>query len=227
MNLKVKDWPNKERPRERLIKQGVESLSESELIAIILRTGYAKQNVVELAKSILKKYNLRELSLATYEEMNQFKGVSKAKACQLLACFEISKRLSVQSAAKKKFIESSEDVASIVFPKLRFIKKEKFMGIYLDSRNSVIKIETISVGNLNSSVIHPRELFKAAIQSSANSVIIAHNHPSGNPSPSKEDIYITKKIVSAGKVVGIPVLDHIIIGEEDYISMAEKNLVNF
>ncbi len=227
MNFKVKDWPNNERPRERLIKQGSEALSESELLAIILRTGSANQNVVDLSKSILKKYDLRDLSVATYAEINKFNGVSKAKACQLMACFEIGKRLASVSNVKKTYIESSDDIASVLFPELRFIKKEKFIGVYLDSRNSLIKMETISVGNLNSSIIHPRELFKVAIQLSANSVIIAHNHPSGDPTPSKEDIYITKKIISAGRVIGIPVLDHIIVGEDEYISMAEQNVVRF
>lgn len=224
---KVKDWPTQERPRERLINKGAASLSDSELIAIILRTGSSNENVVDLSKRILKKFSLQELSQASLSQIIQFNGISNAKACQILACFELAKRVFSGVNPQKICIESSKDVAMIICPELRFLKKEQFIGIYLDSRNCLIKKDIISIGGLNTSIVHPRELFKVAIQESANSVIIAHNHPSGNPKPSNDDILITKKIINAGKIIGIPVLDHIVVGENNYVSMAEQNLAKF
>ncbi|MBW2970869.1 DNA repair protein RadC [Candidatus Woesearchaeota archaeon] len=223
----IKDWPIAERPRERLIKQGPAALSNSELLAILLGTGSSTENVVDLAKRILAKHNLQEISQASITQIKEFRGINDAKACQLMACFELSKRLYTFNHRESNYIESAKDIAQLLFPDMRFLKKEQFVGVYLDSRNCLIKKEIISVGGLNTSIVHPRELFKTAIQESANSVIVAHNHPSGNPKPSGDDIEITKKIISAGRVIGIPIIDHVVIGEQGYFSMSEENIVRF
>lgn len=225
--FKIKDWPQMERPRERLIENGPEALSNAELIAIILGTGNSRRNVVDLAKLMLKKYNLKKLSQASLNQIKEFRGVGNSKASQMVACFEIGKRLSTYKEQEKICISCAEDVARMLIPELRFAQKEHFIGLYLDSRNCLVKKDVISIGGLNASIVHPRELFKSAIRESANSVIIVHNHPSGNPKPSKDDIVITKKIVNAGRIIGIPVIDHIIIGDKNYVSVCEEKLMRF
>ena len=223
----IRDLPLDERPRERLMKYGAPALSEAELVAIILRTGTTQENVVELSKHILRAHSLRDISQMGINELKQFRGINDAKACQLLACAELATRIYSAKASPKAVVGSSKDVHNLIYPELRFTKKEHFYCLYLDTRNSIIKKELISVGNLNTSVIHPREIFRSAIKESANSVIFAHNHPSGNPEPSKDDIEITRMLISAGKLMGIPVLDHVVIGETGYVSMADKNLLQF
>jgi DNA repair protein RadC len=223
----IKDLPQSERPRERLIQHGSGALSEAELLAILLRTGTSRENVVELATRVLKSYNIRELSQVSLAQLREFRGISNAKACQIAACFELARRVNAFSDAKKTLIGSSKDVARILMPEMRFLKKEHFVGLYLDSRNQLIKKSIITIGSLNGSIAHPREIFKVGVQESANSVILAHNHPSGNPKPSQDDILITKKLVSGGRLLGIPVLDHVVIGESGYVSMAEEKLVDF
>jgi DNA repair protein RadC len=223
----LKDWPVDERPRERLVKQGPEALSDAELLAIILRTGSRNQSVMQLARSVLSKYKLSKLSQIRVTELINFEGINSAKACQLVACFELAKRVNSIKDSKRKALDSSEDVAKLLIPEMRFLKKEHFVGLYLDSRNCLLKKEVVSIGSLNASLVHPRELYKTAILESAHCVIISHNHPSGNPKPSKDDVTLTKSIVKAGKIIGIPLLDHIIIGNNCYVSMAEAGIVKF
>ncbi len=223
----IKDLPSGERPRERLMKYGPASLSEAELLAIILRVGTYQENVVELSKRILMEHSLKDLCQLGIGELKRFRGINDAKACQIQACAELASRIYASRAEPKATIESSKDVHELIYPELRFTKKENFFCLYLDTRNSLIKKELVSVGNLNTSVIHPREIFRSAIRESANSVIMAHNHPSGNPEPSRDDIEITKLMISAGKLMGIHVLDHVVIGEAGYVSMADRNLVKF
>lgn len=223
----IKDLPISERPRERLVKQGVKALSDAELLAVILRTGTRYENVVELAKRMLKEFNIKELSQASLNQLKGFSGINNAKACQLIASFELGKRVYAFNKAEQVFINNSRDVVKLLKPELSFLKREHFVGLYLDSRNCLLRKETISIGGLNTSIVHPREIFKIAIQESANAVIVVHNHPSGNAKPSKDDIGITKKLVKASHIVGICLLDHVIIGENTYVSMAEKNLVDF
>lgn len=223
----IKELPESERPRERLIKQGTKSLSDAELLAVILRTGTRYQSVIDLAKNVVKELNIKQLSQASFNQLRGFHGISTVKACQLLASFELGKRVYSFSKGSQVFINTSKDAVKLLKPELSYLKREHFVGLYLDSRNCLLRKETISIGGLNTSIVHPREIFKIAIQESANSVIVVHNHPSGNPKPSKDDIDITRKLIKASHIVGIDLLDHIVLGENKYVSMAENNLVRF
>lgn len=224
---RIKDLPLDDRPREKLILRGSQSLTDAELLAILLRTGKKGKSVVALAQEIISKEgNLAKLASRSLAELRKNSGVGKDKAATLLAAFEISRRiLSQQKWHSEKKITSPEDVANIFIPLFRDELKENFVVVCLNSANKIIKYETISVGNLNSSVVHPREIFKSALEQSAASIILLHNHPSGNPEPSNEDITITKKLVEAGKLMDIPVFDHLIIAGNNYTSFVEKRLI--
>jgi DNA repair protein RadC len=206
--LTVKELPVDDRPREKLLLKGAQSLSDAELIAILLRTGKKGKSVLEIARDLIKSEgNLAMIATKSIDSLQKVSGIGKDKAATLAAAFELSRRiLSQPKWLSNKKITSPQDVAEIFIPILRDDSKEKFIVVCLNSANKVIKHETVSVGNLNSSVIHPREIFKVAIDSSSASIILIHNHPSGNPEPSNEDIRITKKIVETGKIMDIPVL---------------------
>jgi DNA repair protein RadC len=224
--LTVKELPLDDRPREKLLLRGAQSLSDAELVAILLRTGKKGKSVLEIARELISSEgNLAMLATKTVDSLQLISGIGKDKAAALAAAFELSRRILSQPKwlANKK-ITSPLDIAEIFIPILRDDNKEKFIVVCLNSANKVIKHETISIGNLNSSVVHPREVFKVAIDNSAASIILIHNHPSGNPEPSNEDIRITKKIVETGKIMEIPVFDHLIIAGETYTSFVEKRL---
>lgn len=224
---RIKDLPSDDRPREKLTFRGPQSLTDAELIAILLRTGMKGKSVISVAQDIItKEGNLAKLASRSLSDLKKHSGVGKDKAATLLAAFEISRRvLSQDKWMSERRITSPEDIANIFIPLLRDEVKEQFVVVCLNSANKVIRYEVISVGNLNSSVVHPREIFKSAIEYSAASIILLHNHPSGNPEPSNEDITITKKIVEAGKLMDIPVYDHIIIAGKNYTSFVEKRLI--
>jgi DNA repair protein RadC len=224
--LTVKELPLDDRPREKLLLRGPQSLSDAELVAILLRTGKKGKSVLEIARELISSEgNLAMLATKTVDSLQLISGIGKDKAATLAAAFELSRRILYQPKwlANKK-ITSPRDVAEIFIPILRDENKEKFIVVCLNSANKIIKFETISIGNLNSSVVHPREVFKVAIDNSSASIILIHNHPSGNPEPSNEDIRITKKIVETGKIMEIPVFDHLIIAGETYTSFVEKRL---
>ncbi|MCH7516417.1 MAG: DNA repair protein RadC [Bacteroidetes bacterium] len=225
--LGVKDLPIEDRPREKLILRGPQNLSDAELLAILLRTGMKGKSVLTIAQEIInKEKNLSNLASRSLDSLTKEAGIGKDKAATLLAAFEMSRRIQSQSKLfSNKKITSPQDIAEIFIPILRDEVKEKFIVVCLNSANKVIKNETISIGNLNSSVVHPREIFKVAIDSLSASIILIHNHPSGNPEPSNEDISITKKIVDAGKIMDIPVFDHIIIAGDTFTSFVEKRLL--
>lgn len=223
--IRIKDLPVEERPRERLMKHGVASLSNSELLAIILRTGSRKENVLNLANRILKEFNLLQLSRANVSQLKEIHGISHAKACQIVACFELARRLQAYNGEKKKKIKSSEDAFKLLYPKLSGLKKEKFMALYLNTKNFVIKEEVISIGSLNASIVSPREVFSTALVEGAAGVIVAHNHPSGDTTPSKNDIDITIRLAEAGKLLGVELLDHLIIGDKSYISLRRIGVI--
>ncbi|MAT59153.1 MAG: hypothetical protein CMF23_14370 [Ignavibacteriae bacterium] len=225
--MKIKDLPLDDRPREKLILRGPQSLSDSELIAIILRTGTKGKSVVQISQEIIKKSgNLASLAVKTVSAFTKDEGIGKDKAATLAAVFEIAKRVNAQikwfSDVK---ITSPEEVAKIFIPLLKDEIKEHFFVLCLNSANKIIKYENISIGNLNSSVVHPREVFKVAIDNNSANIIVLHNHPSGNPEPSNEDISITKKLVESGKILGIEIFDHIIIAGNQYLSFVEKRLI--
>ena len=224
--LTVKELPLDDRPREKLLLRGAQSLSDAELVAILLRTGKKGKSVIEIARELINSEgNLAMLATKTVDTLQKISGIGKDKAATLAAAFELSRRiLSQPKWFSNKKITSPQDVAEIFIPILRDDNKEKFIVVCLNSANKIIKHEVISVGNLNSSVVHPREVFKVAIDNSSASIILIHNHPSGNPEPSNEDMRITKKIVETGKVMDIPVFDHLIIAGETYTSFIEKRL---
>lgn len=225
--LTVKDLPLDDRPREKLLMRGSQNLSDAELVAILLRTGKKGKSVIDIAREIISSDgNLANLATRTVDSLQKIDGIGKDKAATLAAAFELSRRILYQSKwFSNKRINSPQEVAEIFIPLLRDETKEKFIVVCLSSANKIIKYETISVGNLNSSVVHPREIFKVAIDCLSASIIIIHNHPSGNPDPSNEDIAITKKIVEAGKIMDIPVFDHLIIAGETYTSFVEKRII--
>lgn len=223
-NFRIRDIPHDERPRERLIKFGPESLSNAELLAILLRTGTKDFSAINLAQNIISKNGLDFLSNCTIEELSSIKGVGLAKAAQIKAAIELGKRLRGLRNSNKIKITSPKDVFNLIGEDMRYLKKEFLRVIFLNTKNIVIDIKDISIGSLNSSIVHPREVFSEAIRRSSSSIIICHNHPSGDPEPSMEDINITKRLFEVGKLVGIELLDHIIIGDGCYISLKEKNL---
>ena len=223
--MKIKELSEEDKPREKLINKGPKNLTNSELLAIILRTGNKNQDVLNLSTQIFQKYNLKSLSRIKISSLKKQLGIGDAKACQIVACFELGRRLSSFKKDKKIKINNAKDIANLFIPEMSSLRKEHLKGIYLDTRRNIIKEETIFVGSLNESVIHPREIFQIALEENAAAIILLHNHPSGNPKPSSFDIEISKELVTAGEVLGIPVLDHIIIGDQKYFSLKEKSLL--
>jgi len=223
--MNIKSLPFDERPREKLIKYGPRTLTDSELLAIILRTGNKKENVLKLSNKLFTKYNLKSLSKIKITNLKKQLGIGDAKACQIIACFELGKRLAAFKEDKKPIIKNAKDVAKLFLPEMSSLEKEHFKGVYLDSRKKIIKQENIFIGSLNESIVHPREIFKIALDENAAAIIILHNHPSGDPSPSNFDIEMTKELVKAGELLGIPILDHVIIAGKKYVSLKEKGLM--
>jgi len=221
--MMIKDFPKEERPRERFIHYGPEHLSNQELIALVLRTGTRQESVLKLAQRVLSHYgSLRMLKEATLEELTQINGIGEAKAIQLLSSIELGRRIVSSTQEERYVIRTPEDGANYVMDELRFLRQEHFVCLYLNTKNQVIHKQTVFIGSLNSSIVHPREVFREALRRSAASIICFHNHPSGDPTPSREDIEVTKRLSECGKLLGIQVLDHIIIGDKRYVSLKEK-----
>lgn len=219
----IKDFPSSERPRERFLSVGSHSLSNQELIALLLRTGTKNESVLQLAERLISYFDgLRLLKDASIEEIMSIKGIGEAKAIQLLAAIEIGRRMTNLCYADRYVIRSPEDCANFCMNDMRFLSQEHFVCLYLNTKNQVLHKQTIFIGSLNASIVHPREVFKEAFRRSAASIICIHNHPSGDPTPSQEDIEVTKRLIECGKIIGIDVLDHLIIGEKKYVSLKEK-----
>lgn len=225
--LTVKELPLDDRPREKLLLRGSQNLSDAELVAILLRTGKKGKSVLEIARELIStEGNLAMLATKTVDSLQNISGIGKDKAATLAAAFEISRRILSQAKwFSNQKVTSPQEIADIFIPILRDDTKERFIVVCLNSSNKIIKHETISIGNLNSSIVHPREIFKVAIDCSSASIILIHNHPSGNPEPSNEDIRITKKVVESGKILDIPVFDHLIIAGDTFTSFVEKRLI--
>ena len=222
----VRDLPRQERPRERLQKFGPEALSAQELLALVIGRGIPKKSVMNIAQELLARFgNIKAISQATIEELSQIKGIGLAKAAQIKACFELGKREELEPELKNFDIKDPEAVVKAIRASIKDKAKEHFKLILLNPRNKIIGISTISIGTLNASLVHPREVFKDAIMHSAASVVLAHNHPSGDPEPSEDDIKITKRLIEAGKILGVEVIDHIIIGKNGFFSFKEKGLI--
>ncbi|WP_251549378.1 RadC family protein [Neobacillus muris] len=221
--LMIRDFPQDERPRERFIKHGPQSLSNHELIAILLRTGTKDESVLQLSNRLLTHFEgLRQLKTATLEEITEIKGIGSAKAIQILAAVEIGRRMANLNYNDRYVIRSPEDGAKYVMNDMRFLSQEHFVCLYLNTKNQVIHKQTIFIGSLNASIVHPREVYREALKRSAASIIAVHNHPSGDPAPSREDIEVTKRLAECGKIIGIDLLDHLIIGENKFVSLKEK-----
>ncbi|GGE42661.1 UPF0758 protein YsxA [Pullulanibacillus camelliae] len=224
--LMVRDVPKEERPRERLIKEGAGRLTNQELLSIVLRTGLRNESVMQLAQRVLTQFaGMRGLRTATIEELMAIKGIGKTKAVEILAAIEVGKRLIKEADEERYVIRSPQDGANYVMDDMRFLSQEHFVALFLNTKNQVIHRQTIFIGSLNASIVHPREVFKEAIKRSAASIICFHNHPSGDPTPSREDIDVTKRLVECGLLLGIDVLDHIVIGDRKFISLKEKGVV--
>ncbi|MEK7354450.1 MAG: DNA repair protein RadC [Chloroflexota bacterium] len=222
----IHDLPVSERPRERLQKFGAENMSVQELLALILGRGIAGESVMVTAQRLLSQFgNIKGISSATLEELTIVKGIGLAKASQIKAAFELAKRVdSPQDLDNKPSVKTPDEVFSLVKGSLKDKKREHFLALLLDTRSHLIRNAEISVGSLDSSIVHPREVFKEALSASAASVIFVHNHPSGDPHPSEDDIKLTKRLAEAGEVMGIEVLDHVIIGNKKFFSLKREGL---
>ncbi|NMO95307.1 RadC family protein [Paenibacillus lemnae] len=222
----LRDIPHDERPRERMMSYGASALSHAELLAIILRTGTRQESAVHVAQRILKQAgSIRQLSDLSISELTQIKGIGTAKAVQLKAGIELGRRMAGARHGEPVVIRSPHDAAELLSEQLRYLQKEHFVCLFLNTKNHVIAQETLSMGSLNAAIVHPREVFRAAIKCSSASLICAHNHPSGDPTPSPEDISLTNRLVEAGSIIGIDVLDHVIIGDGQFVSLKERGLM--
>lgn len=229
-SINIKDMPENMRPREKLMNRGENGLNDAELLAIVLGSGTKELNALQLAEHLLAAHdgNLRYLREASMEELLAEKGIGPAKAVSIKAAIEIGKRIAADIQVRRA-IRSPEDVASavkdLIMEEMRNYDREHFRVMYLDRKGGLLAWEDVSVGGLHSSIVHPREVFKTAVKKSAASLILVHNHPSGDPTPSPEDIEITRRLIEAGKIMGIEVLDHVIIGESSYSSLKAKGLI--
>ena len=222
----IKEIPLEERPRERFLKYPKATISNHELIAIILRTGSRQESVIELSKRMLYKYdNLKALSNTSIKELMKIKGIGSSKAIELLAAFELGKRVIKENFHTQIKLHSPESIYQYLKDDLEMKTQEHFIALYLNTKGELVKKETLFIGSLNSSLIHPRELFKHAVLNSAATIIISHNHPSGDPTPSKADIDITKMLYKNSLMMDIELLDHIIIGKDRYYSFKEKGII--
>ncbi len=224
----IKHWPEDERPREKLLKQGAESMSEAELLALIIRTGNpaTKQSAVDIGRQMLQEFgSLRNLANATVAEICRVRGTGPAKAAAIKAALEIAARLNTDRLTNGERFTSPEQVYRHYHYSLRDRRKEYFMALLLDGKNRILKEVRVSEGSLNQSIVHPREVFSPAVRESAAAIILVHNHPSGDPAPSREDREITRRLKDAGELMGVKVLDHIIIGDGGFVSFTALGLL--
>lgn len=211
-----------------MLTRGAQALSNADLLAILLRTGTKNDSALRVAERLLKKYEemgIAALSGLGPQEISKIKGIGQVKAVTIAAAIELGKRLNGVASAERVIIRSPQDAVNLLMARLRYETREHFIILLLSTKNHVLATPTISIGSLNASIVHPRELFREVINHSAASVILAHNHPSGDPTPSPEDIGLTRKLIDAGKILEIPVLDHIIIGDNKYVSLKEKGII--
>ncbi|MGI5920415.1 MAG: RadC family protein [Syntrophomonadaceae bacterium] len=221
----IKDLPENMRPREKLVIHGEKNLTDSELLAVILGMGTRNISAIDLANSLLVSYgSLRHLKEASLEELKSHKGIGLAKAVSIKAAAELGRRIALD-IQHRTTIKSPEDVKNMVMEEMRYFDREHFRVLYLDRKAGLVTMEDISIGGLHSSIVHPREVFKTAIKRSAASIILVHNHPSGDPTPSREDIEVTRRLIEVGKIMGIEVLDHIIVGDNTYCSLKAKGSI--
>jgi DNA repair protein RadC len=222
----LKDLPLEERPRERLHAYGAQALTTAELIAILIRTGNAERSAVALGEFLLAEFgSIQGVATASLEQLAAVKGLGAAKAAQIKAAIEFGNRLTLFTEEGRPSISGPQDVSNLLMPDLRYQKKEHLKSLLLDTKNRVLAIKTVSVGDLSSSIVHPREVYKDAVIASAASIIVAHNHPSGDPTPSAEDVAVTKRLIQSGEIMGIDLLDHIVLGDGTFVSLKERGLI--
>lgn len=223
----IRELPTEERPREKLISLGSSVVSNAELLAILIGTGTKDRSALDLAAALLaaEEDGLGNLAGSTPEEICRISGMGIAKACRIIAAFELGRRLATRPLPGKVLITSPESIADLFMEEMRYYRKEFFNVLLLNSKGEIISIEKSSVGDLSSTIVHPREIFSGAVRRSAAAVVFVHNHPSGNPEPSGEDQEVTLRLIEAGKILGIRVLDHIIIGDGIYVSFRQRNLM--
>lgn len=226
--MNIKSLPEEERPVEKAMKYGIKALSNAELIAMIIHTGTREKSAIRLAEEILSSLDegVKGLGTCSPQELMNINGIGSSKACTLCAVVELGNRVSKAVYDKKSFIEGADDAANLLMEELRYEKKEHFKTILINTKGQIITVDNVSTGELSSTIVHPREVFSQAIRRSAAAVIFAHNHPSGDPTPSSQDIATTKRLVEAGKLLGIKVLDHIIIGDGTFVSIRSKGLMD-
>lgn len=223
--LRIHDMPDDEKPRERLQQYGASALSNAELLAILLRTGTKGENVINMSTRLLVKHGgLSGLSKAKFSELAAIKGLGPAKACQLKAALELARRLMIASPEERPQITSPEDAANFFMLEMSLLNQEQLRLILLDTKNRVVATPMIYQGNVNTSVIRIGEVFQDAIRENAPAIILVHNHPSGDPTPSPEDVHVTERIIEAGQVLDIDILDHIIIGNQRFVSLKEQGV---
>jgi len=223
--LRISDLPQSERPRERLIHYGAAALSNAELLAILLRTGVKGENVVNLSARLLAEYGgLPGLAKAGFNKLSAIKGLGPAKTCQLKAALELGRRFILASPNQRPQITSPADAANLLMLDMTVLEQENLRVLLLDTKNYLIASPTIYIGNVNTSVIRVSEIFREAIRENATSIIVAHNHPSGDPTPSPEDVHVTQRVIEAGKLLDIELLDHIVIGHHRFVSLKERGL---
>jgi DNA repair protein RadC len=220
--MRMTDIPSENRPRERMAKYGPDALSDAEILALLLKNGTVGENVTDMSNRLIQRYGIERLSKLSLEELQEIRGIGPAKAMQIAAAFQLDKRCRMAEYEKTP-VKTARDVYEYAKPLLAEKEKEHIMVMYLDTKNRINKHETVSMGTLNSSLIHPREIFKTAIKENTNAIIVAHNHPSGDPTPSKDDRDITKELYAAGELLEIQMLDHVIIGKDNYYSFKERN----
>lgn len=225
----VRELPESDRPRERLLNYGSHYLSNAELLALLLRSGSKDVSALQLAEQVLSVYKdvgISAMMNVTPMELTKVKGIGKAKAAEIVAAVELGRRLSRESSPKRFTVKGPEDVASYAMPLLRFEEKENFGVVLLNIKNQILSMPIVSIGSLTSSIVHPREVFKVAFQGTAASIVLVHNHPSGDPTPSPEDISVTRRLIKVGQLMDIPVLDHVVIGDNRYVSLKEQGLIS-
>ena len=223
----IRELPVHERPRERLLNEGEKALSNREVLAFLLGAGYKQHSALALADHLLRNArSLRGLAAMDVEELRQIKGIGLAKAAQIKAAMELARRMSLEPGYQRIAIRHPGDVAQLLMDDLRDLDPEQFKLLMLDTKHRVIKIQTLSVGDLSGTLVHPRELFKTIIRRNSAAVILVHNHPSGDPEPSADDIQLTRRSAAGGRLLGIEVLDHVIIGDNTYVSLKERGLIN-
>lgn len=225
---RIKDWPEAERPREKLLSRGASSLSDAELLALIIRNGDAstKASALDIARGMLARFgSLREMGRASTAEFCIQPGIGPAKAAELQALFEVGRRLQATNLERGHRYTNSREIFEHFHSRFCDYRREVFVTLMLDAKNRIIREEQVSEGSLTSSIVHPREVFSPILRESAAAVIFVHNHPSGDPNPSQEDLEITRRLKEAGDLMGVRVLDHVIIGAGDYVSLADRGLL--